>query len=235
MRGLAAHAAAAESRRWLTRLRPPPPGLPLADASAAKAPDGTLVATFTADLPQQPQEILSNPKGFNIIYSIGPLAPDGGLLPHPASNRPYGGTALRLPAAGAGGGAPAAKAPAAADPPAAAATSGPTGGLSSAPAPETERTATDRGCQFSLNGRQLSFSACTHLDGIGADTTLMWTLRPLGACQGWRGGCLRPCFCWHALARCRDAHSGRCLPFYQDAASWMPRAPESLQAMAPAS
>lgn len=149
------------------------------EASAAKAPDGSLVAHFTADLPKTPDQILGSK--FNIIYAVGPLAPDGGLLPHPASNRPYGGTALQLRQASGAGAAPAAEAPSPSAPAAASAPVAATpGGFSTAPAPERDRAVTSSGCQLSLNGRQLSFSACTHLDGIGSDTTLMWSLRPLG-------------------------------------------------------
>ncbi len=152
------------------------------DASAAKAPDGSLVATFTADLPKKPEEILGSP--FNIIYAIGPLAPDGGLLPHPAAGRPYGGTPLQLRQAGQAGAPQAAPGAEVATPPAPAGAGGPTGAppavASTAPAPERDRAVTNSGCQLSLNGRQLGFSACTRLDGIGSDTTLMWALQPLG-------------------------------------------------------
>lgn len=152
------------------------------DASAAKAPDGSLVATFTADLPKKPEEILGSP--FNIIYAIGPLAPDGGLLPHPAAGRPYGGTPLQLRQAGQAGAPQAAPGAEVATPPAPAGPGGPTGAppavASTAPAPERDRAVTNSGCQLSLNGRQLGFSACTRLDGIGSDTTLMWALQPLG-------------------------------------------------------
>lgn len=144
------------------------------DASAAKAPDGSLVAHFTADLPKTPDQILGSK--FNIIYAIGPLAPDGSLLPHPATGRPFGGTTLQLRQAG-GAGAPQAAPAAEGASPAA-----PLPAAAPASAPERDRGVTNSGCQLSLSGRQLDFSACTHLDGIGSDTTLMWSLRPLGEC-----------------------------------------------------
>lgn len=149
-----------------------PGSYPITDASAAKAPDGSLVAHFTADLPKTPDQILGSK--FNIIYAIGPLAPDGSLLPHPATGRPFGGTTLQLRQAG-GAGAPQAAPAAEGASPAA-----PLPAAAPASAPERDRGVTNSGCQLSLSGRQLDFSACTHLDGIGSDTTLMWSLRPLG-------------------------------------------------------
>jgi hypothetical protein len=40
-----------------------------ADASAAKASDGTLVAVFTADLPTPPEKLMAAP--FNFVFAIG--------------------------------------------------------------------------------------------------------------------------------------------------------------------
>lgn len=158
-------------------------------ASAAKAADGSLVASFTADLPKKPEEILGSK--FNIIYAIGPLAPDGSLLPHPAAGRPFGGTTLQLRQAG-GAGAPQAAPAAEGASPAALAPAAAT-----APAPERDGGVTNSGCQLSLSGRRLDFSACTHLDGIGSDTTLMWSLQPLG-----ESGCALVCMmCAQAYTR----------------------------------
>lgn len=149
----------------------PPP----ADARAAKV-EGKLVATFTADLPQSADALLGAP--FPIVYAIGPLADDGSLLPHPDPKRPYGGTSLQLrggPSGGAAAPQPARPA-AAADPP-----GGSGGGGAVAPAPASEG-ATAAGCQLSIGNKQLSFAACTPVPGVGADFTLMWTLKHLG---GW--------------------------------------------------
>ena len=158
---------------------PPCPGF--AGTSAAKAADGSLVAAFTAELPQPPEALLAAP--FPFVYAIGPLGPDGGLLPHTSGGKPYGGAQLTLRGGGGGGGADPAPepVPAATDsgtepaqpppPPQPAAAATPA-------APALEGSADPSGCQLAVGGRQLSFAACTPIQGIGKDFQLMWRLEP---------------------------------------------------------
>lgn len=162
--------------------------------SAAHAPDGTLVATFTAERPEAPAQLLASP--FNFIYAIGPLAPDGSsLLPHPSPDRPYGGKQMKLHTGMAGGSGSAGGAPTPAtevDPaPSAAGPSAQDGGgtvpapLGGSPAPEPAAAQGNGSgsCQLSLGSRQLSFAACTSLHSIAPEFELMWSLEPSGTSQ----------------------------------------------------
>lgn len=128
-------------------------------------------------MPQPPAALLAAP--FPFVYAIGPLGPDGGLLPHPGAGRPYGGAQLTLRGDGA---APAPEpVPAAADSEAAPPPPQPRPqpAAAAAPAaPSLEGSADLSGCQLEIGDRQLSFAACTPIQGIGKDFQLMWSLEP---------------------------------------------------------
>ncbi len=172
----------------------PPPRAPCAETSAAKAADGSLVATFTAELPQQPNQLVAAP--FDFVYAIGPLAPDGSLQAHFGTGLPYGGSKLDLPqplAAGGGVGTPppASEAPSLPGPPPAAASSPPPAAASSPPPaagpPPAGETAGAAGggtanCQLTIDGRQVSFEACLPIQDIGTNYQVMWSLEPASEC-----------------------------------------------------
>ncbi|KAL4443838.1 hypothetical protein ABPG75_011575 [Micractinium tetrahymenae] len=157
----------------------------ITETSAAKAADGSLVATFTAELPQPPNQLVASP--FDFVYAIGPLASDGNLQAHFGTGLPYGGSKLQLPqpsvVIGGGGNGTASPAPpageVAASPPPAAAGSPPP---AAAPPPAGETAGAAGGgatnCQLTIDGRQVSFEACVPIQGIGRGYEVMWSLEP---------------------------------------------------------
>lgn len=155
------------------------PGLGRAETAAAKAADGSLVATFTAELPQPPNQLVASP--YDFVYAIGPLAPDGGLQAHFGTGLPYGGSKLQLPQpstdGGGGGGSPTPP-PAASLPPAA--LSSPPPVAAPPPAGQTAGAAGSgsANCQLTIDDRQVSFAACVPIQGIGTGYEVMWSLEP---------------------------------------------------------